>query len=68
MAKELPTVSEPERTERCETCRWWNSRFDEPSCQRMPPTVLNNPIHLGGKTSVWPTTEPDDWCGKWQAK
>lgn len=23
MATELPTVSEPERFERCETCKWW---------------------------------------------
>jgi hypothetical protein len=72
MATELPTVSEPERAERCETCKWWEGDFDdsrEGLCRRYPPVYA--PVDVpGGDEEPWyrPVTSYDNFCGEWRAK
>lgn len=80
MAKELPTVSELERAEQCETCKWWTWDGETKKyasckvglCRRYPPVY--NPYSNGPKNHCWvdecifPETYVDDFCGEWQAK
>lgn len=70
-------MSEPQRPDRCATCRYWDQMFgngvnkldpldstDEPwgFCRRYPP-LLSEQSHESGDTQ--PRTVDDDWCGEW---
>ena len=52
-----------ERKETCSTCRWWDG--DRQDCRVNPPTVV---AIDNDEYTVWPDTDPDDWCGAWQDK
>lgn len=41
----------------CATCRYYTA----PRCRRRPPQVWEP---FGTR---WPSTEPTDWCGEWEA-
>lgn len=44
--------------ERCETCRFWKPiQSGLGMCRLVPPVVC-------GDETLWPTTEPSDWCGE----
>lgn len=83
MATELPTVSEPERAERCETCKWWALQLqanhvefteDVGICRRYPP--VPKPLELRKIATAalfandceYPSTFESDFCGEWRAK
>ncbi len=45
--------------QRCESCRYWKPiKADLGLCRLGPPVIAD-----GG--SMWPTTEPSDWCGEY---
>ena len=55
-----------ERKERCATCRWWVSAYEERGhCHCNPPTLIP-----GKEDSIvpFPKTWKKDFCGQWRAK
>lgn len=69
-----------ERTERCETCKWWEDSDNKwtPRCKRFPPQInavrvaeivneLNDGEHAAAPVQCWeyPPTMPYDFCGEW---
>lgn len=50
------------RTERCETCRYFNP--DKSSCHRYPPNVVVV-YPREAEMQCAPTTK-DNWCGEWK--
>lgn len=46
----------------CEHCRYWRKQDGGPNgeCRLNPPS-------LSTTMERWPTTVPDDWCGKWES-
>jgi len=68
---------EGERSERCETCRFWwqvtaDTLPDKPVlgggiCRRYPPNQLFLE-KVGTARLILNLTKPDDWCGEWRAK
>jgi hypothetical protein len=50
-------------SERCETCRFWTP----PSKGAVPPCFCKRYPPNGANTARWPQTQPQDWCGEWQA-
>lgn len=69
-------MSEPEREERCERCRFWEFiKNDEGWCNRFPPsiphtagqeetTTLGYSMYMG----LWPVTVSTSWCGEFQPR
>ena len=71
-----------ERAERCETCRFWDRQDRHiGECRRYPPCKLLGDLEaaIGNAPTamhpvdrhrnqdwVWPSLNPDDWCGEWQ--
>lgn len=55
----------------CASCRFWNRSEDdaqnrrERACRCHPPSVLVDAASFEAYT-VWPMTQPDDWCGEYQ--
>lgn len=53
----------------CATCRWWH---DSGYCRRYPPVAAvsewkqyDSYEHTAVRfLSMWPETDPDDWCDK----
>ena len=43
----------------CAGCAFWKT--DDGECHRLPPTVQTDGVM---SVSVWPTTNPTDWCGE----
>lgn len=54
------------RENRCESCRFWDTSThaehlpDGGFCRVLPPSLDKR---LG--IARWPTTEAEDWCGRW---
>ena len=77
--REVTMSTTGERGERCRTCRFWLA--DPSECHRHAPSV---PVRGAGDSaesheteggtatrtaiSVWPVTDPDDWCGEWATR
>ena len=75
MAKELPTVAEGERAERCETCKWWGVEEGRRHTARIADCRISSPAIQSTSNGIatinrpiWPRTQHDDFCGEWQAK
>lgn len=60
------------RTERCETCKWWDDEPDnerDGKCRRHTPTIepyILEQDQFEYPWGTWPMTYADDWCGEWQ--
>ena len=59
--------------EKCKNCKYWKrdaKQEDIGQCRIDPPKVFPMPSKLGGMGSIstWPSTNPEDWCGKQQPK
>lgn len=53
----------------CETCRFWNRAYSSGSgrigeCRRRSPKPVLHRDRPAG--SIWPPTDPQDWCGEHQ--
>lgn len=56
----------PSKYDTCSNCYYWSSEKLRTlgKCVLNPPIVIND--HNGYGTTVWPYTEPNDWCGRHQ--
>lgn len=57
-------------TRSCRECQFWDGganpdEADEGLCRRTPPQL--GPVVELKAFAVWPTTDPDDWCGEFKA-
>ena len=82
MAKIIPFRTRPpaDRPDRCETCRYWESRADGEypehkdtgDCHRFPPRMTTDiefsesiDETTGAFTGFFPETQCWEWCGEW---
>lgn len=58
-----------ERSERCETCRFWEKDGTGLGhCYRYPPQMFPTVPKRGEGVWLQPQTFDNDWCGEWQDK
>ena len=62
-------MSENERAERCETCRFLESidgKIEPGYCKRYPPRTSDALLLLNAMSDIQPVVWSNDWCGEWQ--
>ena len=66
------------KTPTCQSCRHAELTMFDPcdheevgvlayECRRFPPTVFVGDEETGA-VQAWPTMQPEDWCGEWEAR
>jgi len=56
----------------CEICDYWDARVHAAKdagtgfCRRDPPKVMSTKVHIA--QTVWPATEPLEWCGEFEPR
>ena len=65
---EPPAVPSLIRPQACSRCRYVSATLGKLKCRRYPPhaTVIALPKGMM-VVSEFPPTQPDHWCGEWQA-
>ena len=58
-----------DETMTCEGCAFWRQDGQDGQCKRHAPraVLLIDPGEDASAVTVWPWTEPNDWCGDLEA-
>ena len=59
-----------DETMTCEGCAFWRQDGQDGQCKRHAPraVLLIDPGEDASAVTVWPWTEPNDWCGDWKQR
>jgi len=54
------------QTEYCENCLHFSPLFTKGTCRRYAPAPANDPSSIIRLYAIWPTVDPNDFCGEWK--
>lgn len=51
--------------EYCENCLYFSPLFTKGTCRRYAPSPIMDPNSIIKGYAIWPTVDPNDFCGEW---